>query len=191
MNEIRISKFLSLVLRHDPGRIGVVLDASGWVGVQDLLDAMAAHGSPLDRDDLERIVAVDSKQRYTLDADRDRIRANQGHSVSVDLGLVPVMPPPVLFHGTPNRNVPAILRDGLRRGNRHHVHLSADTDTAAAVGARRGACTLLRVDAAAMHADGYPFCVSANGVWLADAVPARYLDRADRHSQPGRDRNPC
>jgi putative RNA 2'-phosphotransferase len=120
-------------------------------------------------------VASSDKQRFALDG--DRIRASQGHSVRVDLGLTPLPPPPVLFHGTPERNVPAILREGLRRGDRHHVHLSPDARTATAVGARRGRPAVLSVDAAAMADDGHVFLRSANGVWLVDAVPPQYLTR--------------
>ena len=179
MDDVRVSKFLSLVLRHEPSRVGIALDPAGWVAVPVLLAALAENGWSVGRSDLERVVAADPKRRYTLDRSGDRIRANQGHSVPVDLGLISTAPPPELFHGTPVRNLPAIQKDGLLRQRRHHVHLSPDVGTAAAVGARRGAFAVLRVDAAAMHAAGYSFAVSANGVWLTDAVPARYLTRMD------------
>jgi putative RNA 2'-phosphotransferase len=173
MNDTRTSKFLSLVLRHDPGRVGLTLDESGWVGVPELLDALARHGKQVSRSDLERIVRPDAKGRYDLAG--DRIRANQGHSVPVDLGLTGVVPPPLLYHGTAARVVESIRRTGIHRGARHHVHLSSDAETAVVVGSRRGQHVVLVVDAAAMHADGHAFYRSANGVWLTDEVPARYL----------------
>jgi putative RNA 2'-phosphotransferase len=173
MSDTGTSKFLSLVLRHKPSLIGVRLDQAGWVEVPVLLDAMRRHGRAISAVDLERIVRTDAKGRYALED--GRIRANQGHSVRVDLGLEPAEPPAQLFHGTPVRNVEAILREGLRRGQRQHVHLSADPRTAAAVGARRGSSAVLAVDAEAMHRDGHVFFRSANGVWLVDHVPPHYL----------------
>ena len=161
------------MLRHRPDLVGIRLDAGGWVDVDELLAALAASGRPMTRAQLERIVATSDKQRFALE--NGRIRANQGHSVAVDLGLEPVDPPPVLFHGTPERNVEAILREGLRRGSRHHVHLSPDVATATRVGARRGRPRVLEVDAAAMARDGFVFLRSANGVWLVDEVPSAYL----------------
>jgi len=178
MDDIRASKLLSRVLRHAPESVGLQLDATGWMGIDELLAALAAHGRILTREQLVRVVAGSDKQRFAIDAETDRIRANQGHSVEVDLQLEPVTPPAVLFHGTPDRNVQAILRDGLRKGQRHHVHLSADTETAAKVGARRGVFTILAIDAARMAADGHLFYRSDNGVWLADAVPATYVSVA-------------
>jgi putative RNA 2'-phosphotransferase len=175
LDDTRTSKCLSLVLRHQPEVLGLTLDAEGWVDVGTLLDALAAHGRRVQREDLRRIVEQDPKGRYTWDTNRDRIRANQGHSLPVDLGLTSAEPPDRLFHGTASRNVEAILRDGLHRGARHHVHLSADATTAAQVGGRRGAYTVLVVDAATMHADGLVFYRSANGVWLTDTVRPRYL----------------
>ena len=161
------------MLRHQPQLIGLRLDDGGWVDVEDLLAALAAHGRPLTRAQLERLVADSDKQRFALEG--GRIRASQGHSVPVELGLEPVQPPAVLFHGTPERNVDAILREGLHKGSRHHVHLSPDVDTAQRVGARRGRPRVLQVDAAAMAAAGHVFLRSANGVWLVDAVPPAYL----------------
>ena len=161
------------MLRHRPELIGIRLDPGGWVEVDELLTALAAFGRPMTRAQLERVVATSDKQRFALEG--SRIRASQGHSVPVDLGLEPVDPPPVLFHGTPERNVDAILREGLRRGSRHHVHLSPDVPTALRVGARRGRPRVLEVDAAAMAGDGHVFLRSANGVWLVDAVPPAYL----------------
>ncbi len=175
MHPVRVSKFLSRILRHDPASVGISLDEGGWVAVDTLLAALRAHGHPLSRQELERLVATSDKQRFALDPATDRIRANQGHSISVDLGLPPATPPDRLYHGTPVGNVESILADGLRRGARHDVHLSPDVKTARRVGARRGRSAVLVVDARAMHADGLPFSVSANGVWLTPQVPARYL----------------
>jgi putative RNA 2'-phosphotransferase len=172
---VQDSKRLSLVLRHRPDEVGVTLDESGWVDVERLLAAMTARGWQISRDRLSLVVDTNDKQRFEWDLETDRIRARQGHSVEVDLGLAAATPPDVLFHGTPTRNLDAILQHGLDRRRRHHVHLSGDTETAQRVGARRGAHVVLVVDAARMHADGHEFRVSGNGVWLSDEVPVSYL----------------
>lgn len=172
---VRISKYLSRHLRHRPERIGLVLGPGGWVTVDDLLAAAAADGFALTRAELVATVAENDKRRYEFDETGERIRASQGHSVDVDLGLPPATPPYVLFHGTVARHLPSIRRDGLRPQSRHDVHLSADEETAHRVGARRGEPVILRVDAARMVADGHVFRVSANGVWLVPAVPPEYL----------------
>ena len=145
----KVSKLLSLVLRHQPETLGITLDEGGWVSVGVLLQALERHGTQLSVDELRRIVAESDKQRFALSADGWRIRANQGHSVSVDLGLDPRVPPELLFHGTATRNLDSIRQQGLLRGARHHVHLTADCDTAVRVGQRYGApvcsrSTLLR-----------------------------------------------
>ncbi len=177
MDDIRLSKFLSLVLRHEPGRIGLQLDSAGWVSVDTLLAACAKHGVSLTRERLAAIVANSDKQRFAFDEARARIRANQGHSVPVELGYAPTTPPDVLYHGTIAKFIDSIRALGLLKGERHHVHLSKDTETARKVGARRGQPVLLRVDAEKMHAAGFPFFLSANGVWLTDWVPAAFLTR--------------
>ncbi|MFC4147418.1 RNA 2'-phosphotransferase [Micromonospora mangrovi] len=173
-NLVRVSKQMSLALRHRPERFGLTPDRAGWVPVAALLAALR-----IDRAQLDEVVADNDKQRFAVEPGPDgvdRIRANQGHSIEVDLGLTPIPPPDRLYHGTSAAVVPAIMTEGLRRGGRHHVHLSADTETARRVGARRGgAVAILTVDAAAMARDGHLFFRSANGVWLADAVPAAYL----------------
>ncbi|MEV4618463.1 RNA 2'-phosphotransferase [Asanoa sp. NPDC049573] len=178
---IRVSKRLSLVLRHRPETIGVTLDPQGWVDVDVLLAALAAHGVPLDRATLDRVVAGNDKQRFAVRTGpdgRDQIRASQGHSVAVDLGLDDRPPPPRLFHGTAATAVPAILREGLVKRRRHAVHLSLDVHTARRVGARRsGSVAVLAVDAAAMAAAGHRFQCSANGVWLTDHVPPTFIRR--------------
>lgn len=172
----QLSKWMSLVLRHDPAKFGVELDEAGWTRVDDLLAAAGRAGVPLDDATLRRVVADNDKQRFAVSTDGAMIRASQGHSVEVELGLEPVDPPPVLFHGTATRFLDSIRREGLLRGSRRHVHLSADGETATMVGARHGRPAVLRIDAARMHADGHRFFRSANGVWLTDAVAAEYLD---------------
>ncbi|MFF2522337.1 RNA 2'-phosphotransferase [Streptomyces liangshanensis] len=170
---VKVSKYLSKHLRHQPERIGITLDANGWVAIDDVLRAAAAHGFRMSRADLDHAVAVNDKQRFTVDG--ERIRANQGHTVAVDLELAPAEPPAYLYHGTAPHSLPAIRAEGLRRMDRHHVHLTADRETATRVGARRGRPVVLAVDAGAMHRAGLVFHVSANGVWLTDAVPPRFL----------------
>ena len=170
MDVVRASKRLSSVLRHRPDSVGLTLDDAGWVDVEELLAALS-----MTRAELDEVVARNDKQRFALDPSGTRIRASQGHSVPVDLGYSPAVPPDVLFHGTAERFLPAILREGLRPGNRHAVHLSADVATARRVGARRGTPVVLRVDAAAMAAAGSTFRRSANGVWLVAAVPPELL----------------
>ncbi|WP_324275316.1 RNA 2'-phosphotransferase [Blastococcus brunescens] len=177
---VRVSKRLSFVLRHQPASVGIALDAAGWVGVDDLLRALAAHGLPLTREDLDAVVAGNDKRRFALDESGTRIRASQGHSVPVDLGYAPATPPAELFHGTVERFLPAILAEGLWPGRRHAVHLSADVATARTVGGRRGRAVVLRVEAARLAADGTRFSVSANGVWLVDVVPPEYLSVTER-----------
>ena len=176
---VRISKFLSKHLRHQPERLGLTLAPGGWVGVDDLLAACTRHNVALTRATLAEVVARNSKQRFAFDETGTQIRAQQGHSVEVDLQLIPEPPPPVLYHGTPRQNVPAILAGGLRKMARHHVHLSPDVATARVVGARRGRPAILEVDAAAMDREGVPFFRSGNGVWLVDHVPATRLRGVD------------
>ncbi|SDQ34036.1 RNA 2'-phosphotransferase [Thermostaphylospora chromogena] len=170
---VRISKYLAKHLRHQPERIGITLDEGGWVDVDVLLAAAARHGFPISEDELVQVVTANDKRRYTLE--NGRIRADQGHSVPVELGLPAITPPPVLYHGTVGRNLAAIRAEGLRPMGRNHVHLSSDRETAARVGARRGVPVVLVVDAAAMHAAGHEFRRSVNGVWLTSAVPPGFL----------------
>ncbi|OIK05828.1 RNA 2'-phosphotransferase [Streptomyces monashensis] len=170
---VKVSKYLSRHLRHQPERIGLTPDPAGWVEIDALIAAAAAHGFPVTREELDHVVAANDKQRFAVDG--DRIRASQGHSIEVDLGLPAATPPPYLYHGTVARALDAIRAQGLRPMNRHDVHLSADRETATRVGARRGRPVVLAVDAGAMHRDGHVFHVSANGVWLTKAVPPRYL----------------
>ncbi|NTU82990.1 MAG: RNA 2'-phosphotransferase [Chloroflexales bacterium] len=172
---IRISKTLSYHLRRRPNAIGLTLGPGGWVAVDDLLAALAHHGKPITHAELDEVVAWNPKQRFTFDPGGTRIRASQGHSVAVDLELAPVDPPATLYHGTGARTVASILREGLRKQQRHHVHLSADVATARAVGARHGRPVVIQVDAEAMRAAEHLLYRSANGVWLVDAVPPAFL----------------
>jgi putative RNA 2'-phosphotransferase len=176
VNDIRrVSKRLSYHLRHAPERIGIELDDAGWVDVTVLLDALAAHGQRISRPQLDEVVAGNDKQRFAFDPTGTRIRASQGHSVAVDLGLRPAAPPPSLYHGTVARFLPAIRREGLRPMSRHDVHLSATIETARTVGARRGDPVVLTVAAGRMALAGHEFRVSDNGVWLVAAVPPEFL----------------
>ena len=178
MNEKRavaVSKYLSRHLRHAPADLGLTLEPGGWVAVDELLSAAGDAGFPITRDELAAVVAGSDKQRFAFDDAGTMIRANQGHSVAVDLELSPVRPPDELFHGTPVESRAVIVETGLSRMNRHHVHLSADVDTAVRVGRRRGLPVVFSVDSGTMDKDGYTFFLSANGVWLVDHVPARYL----------------
>ncbi|MBA3391921.1 MAG: RNA 2'-phosphotransferase [Deltaproteobacteria bacterium] len=173
---VQRSKFLSLVLRHDPARIGITLDDAGWVGVDELLAASAAHGVTMTRDELASLVATSDKQRFALSEDGTRIRANQGHSVAVELGLPVMAPPELLYHGTVATALPGIRAGGLVKGARHDVHLSADLATATKVGARRGSPVILTIRARAMADAGHDFRRSENGVWLTAHVPPDFID---------------
>ncbi|MGW5126877.1 RNA 2'-phosphotransferase [Streptomyces sp. NPDC004069] len=170
---VKVSKYLARHLRHQPGRIGLTLDEGGWVEIGTLITAAAAHGFRFTREELDHVVATNDKRRFAIEG--SRIRASQGHTIDIDLGLPTATPPPYLYHGTVVRNLEAICSEGLRPMDRHDVHLSPDRETATRVGARRGRPVVLAVDAAAMHRDGHVFRVSANGVWLTQSVPPRYL----------------
>lgn len=169
------SRFLSLVLRHHPEKAGLTLDEAGWVEVTDLLRGLAKAGHPLTRTELEQLVQDNDKKRFALSGDGQRIRASQGHSVAVDLGLQPAQPPRILYHGTVAKFLGSILTQGLRPKERHHVHLSADRNTAFKVGSRRGRAVILEIDTVNMASQGHVFYLSANGVWLTEAVPAAFL----------------
>ncbi|CAM3134363.1 RNA 2'-phosphotransferase [Stackebrandtia soli] len=176
MNEqelVKLSKRLSRVLRHRPETIGITLDSQGWVDVPDLLKALSRTGTRVTPEQLAEVVERNDKKRFALED--GRIRARQGHSLDVDLGLPETEPPPVLYHGTVRRHLDSIRAHGLLRGNRHHVHLSSDTATARTVGSRRGLPVVLTVHAGRMAADGAAFHVTDNGVWLTEYVPVAYL----------------
>lgn len=172
---VSTSKFLSLVLRHRPDSIGLALDEQGWVDIGELINASAKHGRKLDLDLILRVVHENDKQRFALCPEARRIRANQGHSVPVELQLEPTKPPDILYHGTVAPFLDSIRASGLIRGVRQHVHLAADIGTATIVGKRRGEPVILEIAAGRMHANGLPFYLSQNGVWLTDHVPPEYL----------------
>jgi len=174
---IKISKYLSKHLRHQPDRLGIKLAPGGWVDVNELLAACARNHFPISREELNEVVANNDKKRFSFDSTSSLIRANQGHSVEVDLQLEPVVPPDVLYHGTGHQAVESILQTGLSKISRHHVHLSRDIATAKAVGARHGKPVVFAVDAAAMYQAGYTFYCSDNGVWLVEYVPPEYLQK--------------
>ncbi|MBC8351950.1 MAG: RNA 2'-phosphotransferase [Planctomycetes bacterium] len=179
MNEKELrtkSKFLSLVLRHQPETIGVTLDDAGWVNVNELTTALSRHGKGMSRETLEEVVRTNDKQRFSFSDDGVEIRANQGHSVGIELGYQTATPPDILYHGTPQQFVEAIARDGLKKMNRHHVHLHVDLTIATDVGRRRGKPVLLQVRASDMHQAGHEFFVTPNDVWLTDRVPIEYID---------------
>ena len=171
-NDIKLGRFLCLVLRHHPEEAGITLDEHGWADVGALLRGVCATGREIDREMLERIVREDNKQRYSFNEDHTKIRANQGHSIPVDVELRKVQPPQYLYHGTAARFLPAIRTDGIRKMNRQYVHLSPDYQTAVAVGRRHGSpVVVLRIDAGAMAQNGMAFFRSENGVWLCEYVP--------------------
>jgi putative RNA 2'-phosphotransferase len=172
---VKISKYLSKHLRHSPDALGLTLAPGGWVAVDDLLAACARRNFSLTRAELDEVVARNDKQRFAFDTTGTRIRANQGHSAAVDLQLEPVEPPDVLYHGTGQSAVDAILATGLSKMRRHHVHLSGDVETARKVGARHGVPVVFVVDCSAMRRAGHTFFRAANGVWLVDHVPPEYL----------------
>jgi putative RNA 2'-phosphotransferase len=173
---IRTSKFLSLVLRHEPERVGLKLGEAGWVGVDELLLAVNRNGVALTLEDLKHIVATSDKKRFAFSDDGRRIRASQGHSVEVDLQYLPQVPPEILYHGTATRFLDGIRKDGLQRMARHDVHLSAETKVTVQVGSRHGKPVLLTIRAGEMHRAGFEFRCSANGVWLVDHVPPQFIE---------------
>ncbi|MBL8018668.1 MAG: RNA 2'-phosphotransferase [Leptospirales bacterium] len=177
----RISKFLSLVLRHKPDTIGLNLDKNGWADIEELL-SLARENAKIDLDygTLAQVVAQSDKQRFKISPDGQKIRANQGHSISVDLELSQSIPPDVLFHGTASRFLENIRVPGLKAMQRNYVHLSASRETAQVVGRRHGSpVAILVVDSRSMVADGYRFFRSDNGVWLTSDVPASYIKFPD------------
>jgi putative RNA 2'-phosphotransferase len=178
-DDVRLSKRLSLWLRHQPGEAGLTLDAQGWTEVDAVLAALARAELSIDWSTLLRLVEESDKQRFELSPDASRIRARQGHSVVVDLDWPRTAPPALLYHGTVERAMPAIFTEGLKPMRRHHVHLSPDIATATRVGARRGEPVILAICAAALAEAGQVFLLTDNGVWLTDHVPPSYLARVD------------
>ncbi len=175
-SQIKLSKFLSLILRHRPERIGIQLDSAGWANIDELIAAVNKTGPALTRETLETIVANDSKERYSISPDGKFIRANQGHSIDIDLGLKPINPPELLYHSTAERFLSGIRQNGLQPKSRQYVHLSPDEQTARTVGQRHGKPVILTIQAAKMNADGHEFYLSENGVWLIKEVPVRYIN---------------
>lgn len=173
------SKFISLVLRHQPEEIDLHLDENGWANVSELLEKMNKKGIEIDFVTLNTIVETNDKKRFAFNDDKTKIRASQGHSIDVDLELKPVTPPPVLYHGTTGKYLDSIFKTGLQKQSRQHVHLSATIETAKAVGGRHGKPVILTIDAKAMQDEGFLFYLSANNVWLADEVPAQFISRND------------
>lgn len=167
---------MSLVLRHRPEQIGLTLDEHGWANTQELIEKLNQHGAGITPELLDFVVANNDKKRFAFNEDKSMIRASQGHSLDVDLELPTAVPPEFLYHGTASRFVTQILREGLKKQQRHHIHLSTVKSTATDVGGRHGQPVILKVAAARMQEAGYTFYLSANGVWLTDVVPADFLE---------------
>ncbi len=171
----RIGKFISLILRHEPEKIGLQLDDAGWADVNELLIGLKAKNRQISFEQLQELVANNDKKRYSFNDDQTRIRANQGHSLTLDLQLEALEPPEQLYHGTATRFLDSILEQGLLKGERHHVHLSLQKETAQQVGGRHGKPVVLKIDSGEMHKKGYVFYRSENMVWLTDQVPAEFI----------------
>jgi putative RNA 2'-phosphotransferase len=171
----KASKFLSLILRHEPERVGLKLDEAGWTDVEELLRVVNRNGVSLTLDQLKHVVATNNKKRFAFSEDGQRIRASQGHSIEVDLQYPPQQPPEILYHGTASRFLEGIRRDGLNKMGRHDVHLSAETKVTLQVGSRHGRPVLLTIHAGNMHRAGHVFRCSANGVWLVRNVPPEFI----------------
>ncbi|WPC42642.1 RNA 2'-phosphotransferase [Clostridium sp. JS66] len=177
--DIELGKFISLILRHSPQTIDITLDEHGWANVDDLIRGINKKGKRIDFQDLERIVRENNKQRYSFNDDRTKIRANQGHSIEVDVELEEKVPPKYLYHGTSTRFIDSIMNLGIQKQNRQYVHLSKDFQTAFSVGKRHGKPTVLKIDCIRMYDEGYKFYFSKNGVWLTDVVPVKFISIED------------
>jgi putative RNA 2'-phosphotransferase len=171
----KLSKFLSLVLRHKPETIGLKLDENGWAGTSELLEKLNQKDFEVSFELLQEVVKHNDKKRFVFSEDHTRIRASQGHSIQVDLQLEEQEPPALLYHGTTGKNIDSIKKQGILKGQRHHVHLSIDIETATNVGKRYGIPVILKVDALQMYKDGIKFYLSDNGVWLTDQVLPEYI----------------
>jgi putative RNA 2'-phosphotransferase len=174
-DDVSVSKFLSLVLRHQPEKVGVTLDKHGWIDVDTLLSACKRHGYEIAREQLQRVIDTNDKKRFALSEDGTKIRASQGHSIEIDLGYQPTQPPETLYCGTATRFLDSIFTEGLKKMSRHDVHLTASAETARTVGSRHGKPVVLTIAARKMSDDGYKFYVTPNGVWLTDTVPPQYI----------------
>ena len=175
MNKKSISKFLSLILRHKPEELGIVLNEEGWASTQELVSKMTAKGMNVNLEIIQEVVSESDKQRFKLSDDKKHIRANQGHSINVNLGLKSINPTDILFHGTALKNRESILEHGIKKRNRQHVHLSNDKFTALKVGQRHGKPLIFLINSSQMVEDGLAFYKSENGVWLTDYVAPKYL----------------
>jgi len=178
MNEkkiISVSKFMSRILRHDPESVGIILDENGWADTNALISGMNKANKKVTLDDLKVVVENNNKQRFKFSDDFSKIRANQGHSVQVNVEMNETVPPDILYHGTATRFLASIKTDGLLPQKRLQVHLSADKETAIKVGGRHGKPVVLTINVAKMHEDGFVFYLSENGVWLTSAVPSSYI----------------
>ena len=172
-----ISKFMSLVLRHKPEEIGLQLDENGWTSVEELITKMNENGVSVDRETINKVVETNDKKRFAFNEDETLIRASQGHSIDIELDLPAAMPPDILYHGTTEKYLESIFKEGLKKQSRQYVHLSITIETAKAVGGRHGKPVILLINARAMHESGYKFYLSENKVWLTDAVPVEFITR--------------
>jgi putative RNA 2'-phosphotransferase len=172
----KISKFLSLILRHEPEVVGLKLEENGWISVAKLIKACADYGKPFSLAELREVVETNDKKRFAFNDDETKIRANQGHSVEVEIEFEEKMPPEILYHGTAEKNVGVIFAEGLKKMSRQYVHLSADAETAREVGGRHGKPVIFKLKIAEMLTENFKFYVSANGVWLTESVPSRFLE---------------
>lgn len=168
----KLSKFLSYVLRHNPDKLELTLDNQGWVSVEELLSKL----NNVSMETLEYVVANNNKKRFAFNEDKTKIRANQGHSIKIDLAYSPIEPPELLYHGTATKNIESIQKSGIIKGSRHHVHLSVDIETAKDVGKRHGKPVILNIKSKEMYKAGYEFFLSENGVWLTDFVPVEFIE---------------
>ncbi|MCG8702451.1 MAG: RNA 2'-phosphotransferase [Bacteroidales bacterium] len=175
----KLSKFLSMVLRHKPEVIEITLDSNGWTSVSQLLEKMNSYGKQIDFETLEVILETNNKKRFSFNEDKTKIRANQGHSVEIELGYERKYPPSVLYHGTSDKNVVSIYKSGIQKKKRHHVHLSKDIETAKSVGQRHGKPVIFEILTEEMHNEGYEFFESKNGVWLTDEIPVRFIRKME------------
>ncbi|GFZ30233.1 putative RNA 2'-phosphotransferase [Clostridium zeae] len=173
--DIELGKFISLILRHSPDTIGITLDAHGWAKIEDLIKGINNAGKRINFETLERIVKENNKQRYSFSDDRTKVRANQGHSIDVDVELAESIPPKHLYHGTSRRFIDSIMDLGIQKQSRQYVHLSMDFDTARSVGERHGKVIVLKINSITMFNNGHKFYLSKNGVWLTDSVPVEYI----------------
>lgn len=180
MNEIetkRISKFLSLILRHQPETIGLKLDENGWADVEELRERSAKKKVYFSLEELDEVVETNNKKRFAFNEDKTKIRASQGHSINIDLALEALQPPDFLYHGTAEANISSILEKGIEKRSRQHVHLSVDKETATKVGMRHGKPIILTIRTGKMYEDGIAFYLSANGVWLTEFVDPKYISK--------------